>query len=121
MNNSHFLEPETFGYPKGTKQHEILRAIQLHGGITQQTTEREGFTSRGLPCAEMRELIMKRIVAPRILTSVPLTVVWQLKQTVFNRQIDDMILREASRLKIKEFAQDREGLRLDVRKELKRS
>lgn len=97
-------------------QREILRAIELHGGVTSEMTERHGWTRRSIPAPEMWALIERKIVAPRVLTSQPLRVVYQLKAQAFSRQNDARIAKEARRLKLKEYAPG--GFALSLRREL---
>lgn len=93
------------------EQRAILDYLARYGGITVETSEREGWTWRhGLPRPALRELITRRIVAPRVLTSIPLRVVWQLRERARDRATLDQIAREAHRLRLKEYAQG--GFRL---------
>lgn len=87
-------------------QREILRAIELHGGITPIMASEHGWLNcHGLPHKEFTQLIHEyRIVAPRVLTSQPLRLVWQLRQNATHKETLTKIEREASRLKMKEFA-----------------
>lgn len=100
-------------------QKEILRAIELHGGITPVTARAHGWlTSHGLPMPEFNQLIREyRIVAPRVLTSQPLRIVWQMRVKHSHKETLAKIEREANRLKMKEFAPG--GFQLEVRRELK--
>lgn len=93
------------------EQRAILDYLHRFGGFTVETAEREGWTWRhGLPRPALRELITRRIVAPRVLTSIPLRVVWQLRDRAHHGPTLAQIEREASRLRLKEYAQG--GFRL---------
>lgn len=100
-------------------QKEILRALQLHGGITQIMAEKHGWCNKwGMPHGEFNQLIREyKVVAPRVLTSQPLRVVWQLRETASDKNILDSIRKEADRLKLKEFAPG--GFQLTLRPGLK--
>lgn len=104
------------GFTPNNNQKEILRAIQLHGGITDEMTNRHGWTRRGLPLEDLRQLIDYNIVNPQPLSQVPLRVVWRLTQDALNSNVVQKILSEASRLRLKEYAPG--GLRLDLRREV---
>lgn len=106
--------------PQLTKmQQEIIRAIELHGGITPIMTDYHGWTFKGNPKPEFNQLIREyRIVAPRVLTSQPLRVVWQFRNTAAHNPTLAKIASEATRLKMKEYAPG--GFILELRKELKR-
>lgn len=105
-------------------QKEILRAIAIHGGITPEMTNRHGWTTHGgLPTSEMNQLIREyRIVAPRVLTSQPLRIVWQFRKDASNKEVLAKIEKEAQRLGMKEYAKDnafhKGGFQLTLRKEL---
>lgn len=99
------------------EQREILRAIQLQGGITSILTERAGWTVNGCPRPELAELVRRRVVAPRVLTAQPLRVVWQLRTLAGVAHNESRIASEASRLKLREHAPG--GFRLDLRKGIK--
>jgi hypothetical protein len=60
---------------------EIVAFLQRFGACDSERAEREGWTQRGLPGEALRSLIARRIVAPRVLTSYPLRVVWELRRT----------------------------------------
>jgi len=111
------LDFNAHGYQPGSHQYEILRAIWHQGGITAATCEEHGFTRKGLPQPALRELINLKIVAPRVLTSQPLRVVFQLRATAFNRNVDMQIAHEARRLRLKEHADG--GFSLELRRELR--
>lgn len=100
-------------------QKEILRAIELHGGITPITAQKYGWLNcHGMPMPEFQELVrVHRVVAPRVLTSQPLRMVWQMREKHSDKNTLAMIEKEANRLKMKEYAPG--GFRLDVRPELK--
>lgn len=87
-------------------QKEIIRAINLHGGITPELTERHGWTTRGgLPTKEFQQLINPyKVVAPRVLTSIPLKIVWQFRNDATKKETLAKIEREARRLGLKEHA-----------------
>lgn len=86
-------------------QKEILRAIELHGGITPVMTDPNGWTRQGQPLPEFQALIREmRIVAPRVLTSQPLRIVWQFRSEATRKETLAKIASEASRLKMKEYA-----------------
>ena len=85
-------------------QQEILRAIELHGGVTSLMTEKNGWTRNGHPTPDMAALVRARIIAPRILTSQPISVVWQLRSTASHKPTLARIEQEARRLGIKEYA-----------------
>lgn len=86
-------------------QKQVIRAIELHGGITAEMTSRHGWTNaQGVPVGPLRELIDLRIVAPRILTSYPLKATFELREKARDRETHDKIRREAARLGIKEYA-----------------
>lgn len=106
-----------YGYARGSMQHEILRALWHAGGIDATMAEKRGFTIRGQPTREMREMIAKKIIAPRVMTSVPLTLIWQLRSTAHDRHNDQKIANEAARLKIREYAPG--GFQLLLRKVLR--
>ncbi len=104
--------------PLTSMQTEILRAIELHGGITPEMTERHGWTTRGgMPVQEFTELIDRLIVAPRVLTSQPLRIVWQLRDKGAHKATLAKIEKESRRLKQKEYAPG--GFQLTLRKELR--
>lgn len=96
-------------------QKEILRAIELHGGITPVTASAHGWiNNHGMPLPEFNQLIREyRIVAPRVLTSQPLRIVWQMRVKHSDTNTLSMIEREANRLKMKEYAPG--GFQLKVR------
>lgn len=100
-------------------QREILRAIELHGGITPVMTDANGWTFKGNPRPEFNQLIRDyKLVAPRVLTSQPLRVVWQMRATASHAPTLAKIASEVTRLKLKEYAPG--GFMLELRKELKR-
>lgn len=105
------------GYAQGSQQYEILRAIWHQGGITSATCEAHGFTRKGLPQPALRDLITHKIVAPRVLTSQPLRVVFQMRASAFNRNVDMQIAHEARRLRLKEHADG--GFSLELRREIR--
>ena len=98
-------------------QKEILRAIEMHGGITPVTSDENGWTRRGMPTSEMRVLIDTKVIAPRVLTSHPLRIVWQMYREAVKKETLHKIEKEAKRLRMKEHAPG--GFKLDLRKELK--
>ena len=105
------------GKPFTAMQHEILRAVELHGGITSEMTNRHGWTTHGgLPCAEFRELIDRLILAPRVLTSQPLRVVYQYRDKAKHSATLTRIEKETRRLGLREYAPG--GFQLRLRKEL---
>lgn len=87
-------------------QKEILRAIEIQGGITQTFAAKNGWVNKfGIPNKEFNVLIHDlRIVAPRVLTSVPLRVVWQMRVKRNDNETLAKIEREASKLNFKEYA-----------------
>lgn len=96
-------------------QREILRAIQLHGGITPEITDRNGWTRKGQPTTEFFQLIREhKLVAPRVLTSIPLRIVWQMRDQANHKETLAKIEREACRLNFREWAVG--GFRLITRK-----
>lgn len=99
-------------------QREILRAMELHGGLTSAFANRQGFLNcHGLPKPEFLELIQKRIVAPRVLTSQPLSIVWQIRDLAAHKETLAKIEKEAISQKIKEYAPG--GFKLELRPELR--
>lgn len=100
-----------------SERNEILIAIDLHGGITPEMTNRHGWTNRGLPVGELRKLIDEKIVAPRVLTSHPLRVVFQRRATASHAPTLAKIESESRRLGLKEYAEG--GFQLTLRPELK--
>ena len=106
-------------------QKEILRAIELHGGIGAEMGSKHGWLTRGgLPVTEFRQLIDPPhmgglyLVAPRVATSQPLKVVWQLRNTATHQATLAKIASEMGRLGYKEHAPG--GLELKPRKDLNR-
>ena len=99
-------------------EREVLRAVELHGGITEEMTNRHGWTRQGAPLGPLRSLVQKRVIAPRVLTSQPLRIVWQMRTLAHAKHNDAKIQSEASRLRLKEHA--RGGFQLTLRKELRR-
>lgn len=98
-------------------QREIFRAITLHGGIDAPMAERFGFTKGGVPCEEMQVLVNDlKIIAPRVLTSMPLRVVWQFRDKATHNETLAKIARQASRLNQREYAKG--GFQLTLRPEL---
>jgi len=90
---------------KDPEQRAILDYLARYGGVTVDRTEREGWTWRhGLPRRALRELIARRIVAPRVLTSQPLRVVWQLRERANDRATLEAIHAEAQRWRLREYA-----------------
>lgn len=85
-------------------QREILAACGKDGGITAITAEKNGWTHRSMPTPDMRELINRRIIAPRVLTSQPLRIVWQLRDTAKDKNTLHRIEQLASKFKMKEYA-----------------
>src|SRR5690606_42096724 len=80
------------------EQRAILDYLHRFGGFTVETAEREGWTWRhGLPRAALPELITRRIVAPRVLTSIPLRVASQLRERARDRATLAQIAWEAHR------------------------
>jgi hypothetical protein len=100
------------------EQKEILRAIELQGGITSALTEKNGWTVFGCPRPELADLVRRRIVAPRVLTAQPLRVVWQLRTLAGVAHNEARIASEASRLKLRDYAPG--GFRLELRRELRK-
>lgn len=100
-------------------QREVLRAIELHGGLTADMANRAGFLNcHGMPVPEFQQLIHQyRVVAPRVLTSQPLRIVWQMRVKASDNNTLSMIEREAGRQKLKEYAPG--GFRLELRPELR--
>lgn len=87
------------------EERRILDYLERYGGVTVDRTEREGWTWRhGLPRAPLRRLIQLRIVAPRVLTSQPLRVVWQLREKAHDRATLEAIHAEAQRWRLREYA-----------------
>lgn len=103
--------------PLSAVQREILHAIDLHGGLTQPMANRHGWlTHGGLPIAELLELIDRMIVAPRVLTSQPLTVVWQRREKAQHKATLAQIEMTARGERLKEYAPG--GFELRVRPDL---
>lgn len=100
-------------------QREILRYIDLHGGLTAPQAAKNGFLNcHGMPLPEFQDLIRKHnIVAPRVLTSQPLRVIWQLRDLHSHKNTLAKIEREAGRQNLKEYAPG--GFQLTVRPGLK--
>ncbi len=98
-------------------QREILRALEIHGGITPIMSDANGWTRRGMPVPEMRMLIDTKVISPRVLTSQPLKIVWQLRAKGAHKPTLAKIEQEAKRLRMKEYATG--GFRLTLREELK--
>lgn len=101
-----YLEKYAKQFPLTTMQIEIIKAIELLGGITSDISEKYGWTTRGgLPTAQFQQLIREyRIVAPRVLTSIPLRVIWQFRETHKNVNNNILIEKTINRAKIKEYA-----------------
>ena len=86
-------------------QREIVRAIELQGGITSGIAERNGWTLRGQPVSDFKELVyVMKIVAPRVQTSIPLTLVWQFRSEATKKDTLAKIEKQARLLGIKEYA-----------------
>lgn len=100
-----------------TDEKNVLRALELHGGITAAVASRHGWLSEhGVPVGPLRSLTDKRVVAPRVLTSYPLTVVWQLRKDHSTAHVLSQIERETRRQNIKEYAAG--GFQLHTRKDI---
>jgi len=100
-------------------QKEICRAIEMQGGITPVLTDKHGWTNKGLPLPEFNQLISQyKIVAPRVLTSIPLRIVWQFRNEATRKETLGKIAREAEKLKLKEYAEG--GFMLNTPAEEKR-
>ncbi len=103
------------------EQRDILRAIQLQGSIRPDMAVRCGWTwphQSGLPKEALRNLIERKIVAPRIETSQPLKMLWQLRDLGDDPATLARIAAEARKLKVKEYAEG--GYKLELRRELRR-
>lgn len=99
-------------------EQEVLRAIDLHGGITAKLATRHGWVNEhGAVLGPLRSLTDKRIVAPRVLTSVPLNVVWQRRETAAHTATLSQIKQTADKQGIKEYAPG--GFELKLRKDYK--
>ena len=97
------------------EQREILRAMELQGGITSILTEKNGWTVNGCPRGDLADLVRRRVVAPRVLTTQPLRVVWQRRTVAGIAANESRIAKEARRLKLKEYAPG--GFQLKLRPE----
>lgn len=86
-------------------QKEIVRACQIQGGLTGAQADKNGWTVRGMPTGPMQELVrVHRILAPRVLTSQPLRIVWQMRELKTDKETLAKIEKEANRLGYKEYA-----------------
>lgn len=101
-------------------QREILRYISLHGGMTAPQASEKGFLNcHGQPLPEFQALIRThKMVAPRVLTSQPLRIVWQMRDLHSHGETLAKIERETVRQKLKEYAPG--GFQLTVRPELRK-
>lgn len=102
------------------EQREIMRAIELQGSIRPPQAQKNGWThahQSGLPKEALRNLIARKIVAPRVETSQPLKMLWQLRSEADRPDVLAKIAAEASRLKVKEYAEG--GYKLELRRELR--
>lgn len=86
------------------EERQILRYIELQGAVTGEIAERNGWTHRGLPQPPLARLVERGIVAPRCLTSWPVRISWELRAATRDPQTLDRIRREASRLRLRDYA-----------------
>lgn len=82
----------------------IVDYIAARGGLLSEEATKHGWAKNGLPLAALRELITERIVAPRVLTSIPLRVVWQLRQDHRAPAVLERLGRLCAEFKIKDGA-----------------
>ena len=87
-----------------TDERELITYISRYGGLLAPDAERHGWTVRGLPTAPLRALIARRIVAPRVLTSQPLRVVWQLRATWRSPETLTHLSSQLGRAGVREYA-----------------
>lgn len=90
-----------------SEQRTIVDYLKRFGACDAVRAETEGWTRRGLPAEPLRALINARVVAPRVLTSYPLRVMWELKATAHTKQQAEA--RQRLREKLREFAYTLKG------------